>query len=101
MSPLEWWPSKGRALFKRLWVVFLGVDAFPPAQNDVERLFSTATYLSGVRRSSMGVEMLAELCFINKNYPDRLDAEKQFEPELSLEEIAVIKAGWKAAFGAD
>ena len=68
VGPLQWWP-KHKGLFPDLYVVAQAIFTIPGSQNDVERLFSIAGYLSSHRRNGMSVEMLEELVYINRNWP--------------------------------
>jgi len=68
VGPLHWWP-KHKGLFPHLYVVAQAIFTIPGSQNDVERLFSIAAYLSSHRRNCMSVEMLEELVYINRNWP--------------------------------
>lgn len=71
IGPLKWWPQKSH-LHPLLSVVAKAVFTMPASQSDVERIFSVAGYTSANRRNRMSIEVLEELVYINKNYPDEL-----------------------------
>jgi len=71
LHPFSWWPKYCQE-FPILAIVVLALFTIPGSQNDVERVFSIAGYLAGIRRSQMSTEMLEMLVFINQNFPDEL-----------------------------
>lgn len=92
--PMDWWP-KNKDRFPSLYVVARAIFTIPGSQNDVERLFSIAGYLSANRRNGMSTEMLEELVLINRNWPELKEELRQMLEEDNLppeEEAILIKA---------
>jgi hypothetical protein len=96
MNPLVWWP-KHKDLYPHLYLVARAIFTIPGSQNDVERLFSIAGYLSSHRRNGMSVDMLEELAFINRNYPGMLEEWRlaSEEDDLSPEDISHLMEAMK------
>ena len=68
-NPLHWWADH-RTIYPVLWKLIQVVFCMPGSQIDIERIFSIAGHLTANRRANMGAELLAQLIYINQNWPN-------------------------------
>ena len=79
-DPLLWWATVGRRRFPILARCALAVHGVPATEIECERIFSIAGIIMSKLRSRMSPEMLGNLVYIYKNWPDDATFEMRIAP---------------------
>lgn len=96
-DPLLWWKTNQQS-YPRLSYLALVFLCIPASQADVERIFSVAGILTALRRSSLSVEKLNMMIYLQKNYQTPSTPLGQLEDEENpMKRLKREFPGWKQA----